>query len=194
MLADERLNYPINHIEGDNRLTWFLGQLDEKYGNDAFYVHLMRERSGTVASYARRWGSEVTIVKAFGESILIRKSDQISDIEKLQISSDYYDAANANIRLFLKDKTQKMEMYLATLSKDFEQFWQRIGAEGNLEKALEELSQKHNSSEQPANHAAQRSPVQKRKGIAGGLHNLKLKLTYKLGVSFVNAYFRSYMK
>ena len=32
-LGDERINFPENHIEADNRLAWFLGRLDEKYGN-----------------------------------------------------------------------------------------------------------------------------------------------------------------
>lgn len=194
MLATERLNYPTNHIEADNRLTWFLGQLDQKYGDDAFYVHLLRERAGTVISYAKRWDSNVTIVRGFGESILIRRPDQISDIEKLQISSDYYDAANANIELFLKDKSKKMTMHLETLEEDFKILWEKISAKGNLDVALRELSQKYNTSEQPEHHAVQRKPVARKKGLLGKWHTLKLRLAYKIGLEAVNYYFKSYMK
>jgi len=194
MLADERLNYPSNHIEADNRLTWFLGQLDQKYGNNAFYIHLQRERTGTVTSYARRWDSNVTIVRGFGESILIRRAHQLSDIEKLQISCDYYDAANANIALFLKDKTQKMEMHLETLETDFAIFWKKISAQGDFETALSDIKQKYNASEQPESHAAQRQAVTKRKGIIGKWNNFKLKLAYKIGVNVVNYYFKTYLK
>ncbi len=42
LLAEARLDYPENHIEADDRLSWFLGRLDKQYGNSAFYVHLKR--------------------------------------------------------------------------------------------------------------------------------------------------------
>ncbi|MFM8634352.1 MAG: hypothetical protein ACKOEX_06015, partial [Planctomycetia bacterium] len=32
-----RLAYPDGHIEIDNRLAWFLGGLEERYGDDALY-------------------------------------------------------------------------------------------------------------------------------------------------------------
>ena len=41
LLGDQRLEYSQNHIEVDNRLSWFLGSLDKKYGDNAFYVHLI---------------------------------------------------------------------------------------------------------------------------------------------------------
>jgi len=194
MLADERLNYAENHIEADNRLLWFLGQLDAKYGDDAFYVHLKREREATVVSYNRRWNSDITIVKGFGESILIRKAEKLSDLEKLQISSDYYDTANSNIEFFLKDKTRKMEMNLETLEADFTVFWKRIGAKGDLRAALNALNKKHNSSERPENHAAQRQPVQAKGGFGCVLHRMKLKWAYKNALRWTNYYFRNYMK
>ncbi|MEM6698812.1 MAG: hypothetical protein AAF806_04725 [Bacteroidota bacterium] len=194
MLADERLNYAENHIEADNRLLWFLGQLDQKYGDDAFYIHLKREREATVVSYNRRWESDITIVRGFGESILIRKAEQLSNLEKLQISSDYYDTANANIEFFLKDKTKKMEMNLETLEADFKVFWEKIGAKGNQQAALEDLNKKHNSSERPENHAAQRQAVQKKSGFGGVLHRIKLKWAYKNALRWTNFYFQNYMK
>ncbi|MEM0991758.1 MAG: hypothetical protein AAGI49_01935 [Bacteroidota bacterium] len=194
MLAEERLNFPAQHIEADNRLLWFLGQLDEKYGDDAFYVHLKRARTPTVASYNRRWDSDVTIIKGFAESILTRKTAQLSDLERLQISADYYDTANANISLFLKDKTHQMDMHLASINEDFKLFWERIGATGDQAAALAALNKKYNSSEQPENHAAYRQSVQQKSGLANFWHRTKLKWAYKSALYWTNFYFGNYMK
>jgi hypothetical protein len=53
MIGKERLLYTQNHIEADNRLSWFLGKLDKSYGNDAFYVHLRRNDLGTAQSFTK---------------------------------------------------------------------------------------------------------------------------------------------
>lgn len=42
MVGAARMAYPIGHIEVDNRLSWTLGRLDQAFGRDAFYVHLLR--------------------------------------------------------------------------------------------------------------------------------------------------------
>ena len=47
--------YPPNHIEIDNRLSWFLGRLDKIYGDDAFYVHLKRDDLKVAKSYQNRF-------------------------------------------------------------------------------------------------------------------------------------------
>jgi hypothetical protein len=186
-LASERLNYPAQHIEGDNRLVWFLGQLDERYGNDAFYVHLVREREATVASYARRWGNKLTIVQAFGESILLRRGNQLSDVEQLQISADYYDAANANIELFLKDKTQKMRIDLENIQTDFQQFWKKIGAQGSLDAALQTLSERFNSTETPTQNRMAEVPQQQQ---SSWWQQLQLRWAYKQAIYWTSFYFR----
>ena len=54
-VVDDRLNYPANHIEVDNRLSWFLGSLERQYGADAFYVHLVRDPNEVVESLLARW-------------------------------------------------------------------------------------------------------------------------------------------
>ena len=190
-LSTERLNYPPHHIEADNRLVWFLGQLDDRYGDDAFYVHLMREREATAASYARRWGNQLTIVQAFGESILMRRGNQLSEVEQLQISTDYYDAANANIELFLKDKSHKMQINLATIQTDFQQFWQQIGAEGDLDAALQTLGERFNSTETPTQNRMAEVPQQQRHSW---WQQLQLRWAYKQAIYWTNFYFKSVRK
>ncbi len=141
-LGDDRLAYPDNHIEADNRLCWFLGKLDTQYGNDAAYVHLMRNKNDTASSYAKRLFPG-GIIPAYRKGILQHFPDDIPDLD---VSLDYCDTVNSNIEHFLKDKTRKMVFHLENAKQDFEQFWDFIGAEGDLEAALAVFNTAYNAS------------------------------------------------
>ncbi len=136
----QRLAYPENHIEADNRLCWILGRLDQQYGNDAFYVHLTRDRSASANSFVRRTG--FGIMKAYREGILLGGEQQTDQA----IAYDYLDTIESNISLFLRDKSNRMDFRLETAETDFAHFWQRIGAAGDLEKALTEWQTRYNAS------------------------------------------------
>lgn len=154
----DRVNYPNNHIEIDNRLSWFLGRLDRRYGDDAFYVHLRRDRDDTAESLARRYDSG--IMKAYKERIIWRADDDPT-VSPLDVCKHYCDTVNSNIKLFLKNKTRSMEFWLQSAEKNFREFWSRIGAEGDLSAALEEWNQKYNASDQgeaPDSKAATERP------------------------------------
>jgi hypothetical protein len=138
----ERLAYPDHHIEADNRLSWILGRLDREYGNRAFYVHLSREREATAASFVKR--REFGIMKTYREGILLGGEDAQPDLE---IARDYLETVESNIELFLKDKRHRMQFSLETAVRDFRRFWDWIGAEGDLERALAEWRTSHNASE-----------------------------------------------
>ncbi len=140
-IGEPRLSYPQNHIEADNRLSWFLGRLDRKYADNAFYVHLTRDPVTTAASFARR--RHFGIMKAYEEGLLLGgdKGQSAQDI-----AFDYIDTVEANIALFLKEKHNKMDFRLETAKADFIAFWNRIGAEGDLERARMEWDVSHNAS------------------------------------------------
>jgi Flp pilus assembly protein TadD/lauroyl/myristoyl acyltransferase len=140
LLFDRRLAYPANHIESDNRLAWFLGRLEDRYGDDAFYVHLLRDREKTAESYNRRWHIGVGIMPAYAQSLLIENTRR-----DLDVCLDYVDTVNANIRLFLKDKTRRMDFALENAEEDFRVFWERIGAQGDLESALQKWQVRYNT-------------------------------------------------
>ena len=145
MLGDEHFAYPENHIEADNRLSWLLGRLDKAFGDNAFYVHLKRDDTETARSYAQR--REYGIMKAYsGLGILMGVSEETPPEA---IAKDCCYTVNSNIELFLKDKTHKMEMHLETIKDDFTQLWEAIGAEGNLQAALEEFDKHHNATVVP---------------------------------------------
>lgn len=138
----QRLDYPANHIEADNRLSWFLGRLDQAYGDEAFYVHLQRNTQDTAASFVRR--IDFGILKAYEQGILMHEQHRLPAED---IARDYLHTVNSNIRLFLKDKSRKMNLSLETVKSDFTEFWNRIDAHGDLDAALREWDIQYNASE-----------------------------------------------
>jgi hypothetical protein len=145
MLGEEHFQYPPDHIEADNRLSWLLGRLDQAYGDDAFYVHLKRDELETARSFTKRY--DRGIIRAYrGNGILVGLPE---DSDPLEVSLDYCRTVNTNIELFLKDKTRTMVIELEDIRAGFERFWDAIEAEGNKDAALEELGTRHNASGSP---------------------------------------------
>lgn len=142
--GDARYAYPDHHIEADNRLSWFPGMLDQRYGKDAFYVHLIRDKEATVRSYNRRWIRNGSLIKAYCEGILQIGIQHLNAQRRLQVIGDFYDQVNQNIVFFLKDKENQLTFHLENAREEFPQFWERIGAQGDLEKALAEFGVAHN--------------------------------------------------
>lgn len=140
-VGKDRLSYSDCHIEVDNRLAWFLGRLDEAYGDDAFYVHLMRNRKETAHSYSRRL-IRGGIMPAYASGIYFNVAAPITPVG---LAYDLYDTVEANLRLFLKDKTNKTVVRLETAKEDFAAFWSLVGAEGDLDAALAEWDISHNA-------------------------------------------------
>ncbi len=141
LLGDQRLAYPDRHIEADNRLSWFLGRLDQRYGDRAFYVHLSREPEDTVRSFCRRMA--FPIMQAYREGILLNAD---TGYRSEDLARDYIDTVESNIALFLKDKHNWMAARLGSSKADFEIFWRAIDAEGDLAAALAEFDVRYNQS------------------------------------------------
>ncbi|MGB3239645.1 MAG: tetratricopeptide repeat protein [Geitlerinemataceae cyanobacterium] len=142
LLGDARFQYPENHIEADNRLAWFLGRLENAYGDRAFYVHLTRDREETAQSYSKRV-HKTGIMNAYARGIIQGASP---DTDLFDISLDYWDTVNSNIELFLLNKTHKMKFSLETAKEDFEKFWHWIGAQGDSSAALSQWDRQYNAS------------------------------------------------
>jgi hypothetical protein len=145
-LGSDRFDYPDQHIEADNRLTWFTGALDRDFGNEALYVHLLRDRTKTVESYNRRWVRYGSLIRAYCEGIHQISIHRLDKQRRLEVVEDFYDNVNENIRHFLKDKEQVLTMHIESIAGEFPTFWEQIGAEGELLEALEEFTRKHNRS------------------------------------------------
>jgi hypothetical protein len=147
-LGEKRFDYPDNHIEADNRLTWFLGTLDKKYGDDAVYVHLIRSRPSAIKSFNLRWEHKISIVRAFAEGVYMLPMRKLNEEQKLQVCADYYDCVNTNIEYFFKDKTKTLKIELENIKQGFEQLWNMIGAQGDLEAALKTFDTSHNKAKE----------------------------------------------
>jgi len=143
LIGEARLDYPENHIESDNRLSWFLGRLEQRYGDDAIYIHLRRETMATANSYANRTSVKAGIMKAYRNGILPRLSDETED---LAVAMDYCDTVDSNIELFMKNKSHKMCFSLENAASDFPKFWSLINAEGDIGPALDEFNTSYNKS------------------------------------------------
>ena len=141
LIGDQRLAYPENHIEADNRLCWMLGRLEREYGDNAYYVHLTRNHRDSVESFVKR--RDYGIMQAYREGILMGGQGQPAT----QIASDYLDSVNQNILLFLKDKRHKIAFSLENAAADFARFWRWIDARGDLEKGLAEWRIHYNASD-----------------------------------------------
>jgi len=142
----KRVDYPDDHIEIDNHLAWFLGRLDDRYGNDAFYVHLKRDLEETARSRKHREARKVDpgLMWAYGQRIIWENEEA----KLIDVCRHYCQTVNSNIRLFLKDKSKTMTIRLESIQEDFRRFWGRIGATGPIEAAVQEWNRRHNKSEE----------------------------------------------
>lgn len=140
----QRLAYPFNHIEADNRLSWLLGRLDEEYGDNACYVHLHRDLMETARSFQARY--DRGIILAYRNQIIMGGEGRNPDLDSLDFCIDYCKTVDANICAFLKDKSRKMDFSLERAKADFQRFWTWIDASGDLDSALATWDVRHNAS------------------------------------------------
>ena len=135
----DRLAYPHNHIEVDNRLMYFLGRLEARY-EASLYVHLKRDIEATARSFQKRLGQNRCIISAYDKTII-----QNNKNESFDLCVDYVCNANANIEAYLKGK-KHIEFQLDSPNEGVENLWEFIGAEGDIGSAKEEFNTKWNAS------------------------------------------------
>ncbi|MGY1408471.1 MULTISPECIES: hypothetical protein [unclassified Luteimonas] len=137
----ERVAYPPRHIEVDNRLVWFLGYLQQRFGADAHYVHLTRERHAVAQSFNGRWHLRSSIMRAYTEQICMT-----SPKDPLAACYDYVDSVTSNIEAFLRDKPNVFRMRMEEHADVFPAFLDWIAAEGDLDASIQEWGIAHNRS------------------------------------------------
>jgi hypothetical protein len=142
-IGPERLAYPTNHFEADNRLSWYLGRLDAAYGTAPLYVHLTRDVDAVVRSFAER--TEVGILHAYRNDILQGPKRVMKKLRVNDVARDMIDTVTVNIKHFLRDKPNTMNFRLENAETDFPILWERIGATGDLDRAMAEWGTRHNA-------------------------------------------------
>lgn len=160
-LGSARLDYSDWHCESDNRLAWFLGGMQQRYGDDAVYVHLRRSPDAVALSYMKRrkqlsvrerikqLGSKNLppspyILDAFGSGVLINERRR-TEAEWLHVARMYVDTVIENIEAFLADKTKVIRIWLEDPETMFELLWDVAGVQGDIRSAVEEWSVRHNA-------------------------------------------------
>lgn len=141
-LGADRFDYPPQHIEADNRLSWLLGRLDRAYGDKAFYVHLRRDPEQVARSFVKR--IDRGIMRAYRRGGILM--DLPADADPLRTALDYCETVEANIEAFLRDKPLRMDFDLRDAAEAFPRFCERIGADVDLGLALAEFEVRHNAS------------------------------------------------
>ncbi len=153
-IGDGRLEYSDQHVEADNRLSWFLGDLGERYGDEPTYVHLRRDPEQVAESFLRRWRSWRTnpagasVVRAFAHGLVIR-NDEWPEAERRDVCRFYVRTVTNNIEGFLADKTNTMTVWLEEANTWVPDMWDRIGGEGDFDAAMAEFGVRHNASRAP---------------------------------------------
>ncbi len=139
LLGSERVAFPGRHIEVDNRLSWFLGRLESRYGDSAYYVHLKRDPEEVARSYNQRWNKPKGIISAYRTGIVVSHEE----LDPMAVSRDLVATMNENIEAFVATKTHRMTFRLENAREDWGQFWEWIGAEGSFGDLLEEWEVRH---------------------------------------------------
>jgi hypothetical protein len=144
LVGAARLAYPDRHIEIDNRLAWFTGRLEAAFGDSAYYVHLRRDDEATAASHVKRWNKPA--VRSYRNGILW---DVDPEIDRMDLARDLNLTMNSNIELFLRTKSKTMRIDIERAAEVFPDFWQAVGAEGDLSAALAEFETRHHEGKTP---------------------------------------------
>jgi hypothetical protein len=137
-VGSRRFAYPVNHIEADHRLAFQLGRLEERFGDSARYVHLTRDLPSTAESWARRYMIS-PMISSYRRGMIGTEA-----VSRQEAATEMVEVATANIRHFLKDKSQVLSVRVEHGEEDFQKFWEWIGAEGSLDDALSEWRIRHN--------------------------------------------------
>lgn len=145
---DGRLDYPDGHIEVDNRLAWFLGSLDARYGDEAVYVHLTRDPEQVAESCTHRFYLGAGLMHGWSAGIIRRKEPPEPE-DRMRYARLFVDTITANIELFLKDKSRVVRIRTGRAHEAFDELWDLIGAEGDRAAAHAELDVIHNRRKRP---------------------------------------------
>jgi len=139
------LAYPDWHVESDNRLSWMLGSLAEKFP-EARYIHLIREQEQCARSFEARADYPGASIRGFGAGILGR--GEAFQAERYQAALRMWEVVNANIREFLWARPHETAL-LEDLPERVPALWAFAGAEGALAAAIAEARIHHNAQLSP---------------------------------------------
>jgi hypothetical protein len=154
------LVYPDNHIEVNNRLTWFMGLLDKLYPA-ARYVHLTRDPDAVAISHAKHCARQpARIIEAWRNSLRMGwlKKQGHSERGILTDCREYVEAVTTLIDVFLRAPMQngKPREFInidINTPADFARFWDWADCEGDFKAAMTAFITPHNVGKDRASRA-----------------------------------------
>ena len=142
--AMSSLDYPDSHVEVDNRLSWFLPALGEKYPDDVLWVHLRRDLEMQAISYSKRHTWKGALVLAYGHG-LMQRGREYTDEELPEVALAMVTNITANVEAFCRDKPS-VDVWIEDPEPGFRHVWDMAHAQGDIEEALAQYQTKHNAS------------------------------------------------
>lgn len=94
-LGADRITFPANHVECDNRLIWFLPRLTRRYSHNSLLITVNRCNEEISRSYDKRWG-KINIMKAYSQGILLRSLEDNS----IEVCRDYVSNCYEHLAFF----------------------------------------------------------------------------------------------
>ncbi len=146
------VNHPERHIEVNPQLIWRLGWLAKFYdGKPVYYVHLKRDEEAVARSYFNKFYQKAQGV-AWAWWVLVGKPKPVDATGRKPLSSVFFDMVvtmNLSIETYLKNRPH-MTIDIENPKEKFREFWNEIGAEGNLDAALGEFDTHYNTNQEAA--------------------------------------------
>jgi len=144
------LAYPDNHIEVNNRLTWFLGLMDAKFP-DARYVHLTRDPEAVAISHAKHCVNQpAKIINGWRNVMRMGwQRHKHPDRDVMTDCREYVAAVTGLITVFLRSPDingDPRDWVHVDIDKpdSFRQFWHWAGCAGSLDRAMATFKTRHN--------------------------------------------------
>ena len=143
--------YRDQHIEADTNMAWFMGPLRKRYGDNAYYVHLKRNRDATAKSLMGLIGRG-GFADGYAGTMFLSNTPPRENLEQscLTMLYDYVDTMTANIDWFLEHHPagKQVTIDIDKPQHRFLQMWNDIDAKGNLGAALREFNTHYNAGQE----------------------------------------------
>lgn len=145
LLGDERIAYPMNHVECDGRLSWFLPRLTKQFGDQGVFVIVRRDQEAIARSYDQRW-HQIFMMKAYSQGILLRDlKDNSTDVCR-----DYVHNVYEHLEYFSEGWQHVVELDIENPEKGLKAVLEIMGRPDDLDRMLAYLREKRHNKNEPA--------------------------------------------
>ena len=141
LLGEQRLAFPENHFEFDNRLIFFLADLTQKYAPaNGILVIVNRDHEMIAKSYNKRW-AKINIMKAWSQGIHLRGLAQ----NNYEVALDFVKYCYRQLDYFRGEWEQVIEINIDSPYSGVNKLLTLLGHEEHIDDVCRYLSEhRHN--------------------------------------------------